>query len=115
MSAAKDIFIYFIPCFILRASTSNMWSTSSKGRHSLFASNLKVKAFNLSALNMLVARSVMKMLFSWFEENLFHAQFSEWFIQKKKKGLGFCQIFSAFTVIIIQLFLFSYIYDNYIN
>lgn len=85
MSAAKDIFIYFIPCFILRASTSNMWSRSSKGRHSLFASNLKVKAFNLSALNMLVARSVMKMLFSRFEENLFHAQFSEWFIQKKKK------------------------------
>lgn len=95
MSAAKDIIIYFIPCFILRASTSNMWSRSSKGRQSLFASNLKMKAFNLSALNMLVARSVMKMLFSWVEENLFHVQFSEWFIQKtkKKKVLDFVKCF----------------------
>ena len=70
-----------------------------------------MKAFNLSALNMLAARSVMKMLFNWFKENLFHAQFSEWFI-KKKKSLGFCQMFSAFSVIIIWLFLFSYFYDN---
>lgn len=100
------------------ASTSSMWSRSSKSRQSLFTSNLKMKAFNLSSIKYVSYKVCYEDAFQLvYRKTSFISSFLSGLFKKqtKKKRSWICQMFSAFSVIILMAFPFSYIYDNYIE